>query len=122
MSDTSISLLLFAATTCCLIAIALTIMWTAAELRRTLRRINTVLPEADQALRATRRSLERANRLLVKADRATTHVETVIHQVCDAASDSVDRFTRFKQRAQALWAGRFGNGAGAGPRRHHRSG
>ena len=91
----------------CVAILTVTIVKTAAELRRTLR--------------DTRASLRRARRLVVKADRAATAVEAVVQQVCEVAIEAIDRFSRLRRRAQALWAGHVGNGAGVGPRSHHRS-
>ena len=105
----------------CVLAMTITIVLTAREFRRTLRRVNAILPGADRAIRETHQSLEQVRRLLTKTNHASAHIEAVIHQACDAASDTLRRFMRVKEQAQALWSARFGNGAGAEPRRHHRS-
>ena len=92
----------------CAVAMTVTMVWTARDLRRTLRRVNTILPTAEKALRDVHQALDHVRRLLTRADRATRHVETVVHQVCDTAEHTVHKW--------------LGNGAGADPRRHHRSG
>ena len=118
MPDTSFWLLGLA--TACLFVMTLTILVMAAELRRTLRRLNAMLPDAAQALHDARRIFRQGRRLLARADVAAGHVQNVIHQACDAATDALGAIGRVKARTQRFWAKRFGNGAGAEPRRHDR--
>ena len=121
MTETPLWLLLLWITTACLVVMTLTILVTAGELRRTLRRLNVMLPETAQAVRDARRLLRQGRRLLARADAASRYVEAVIRQACDAATDALGAIGRFKARTQTLWTKRFRNGAGAEPRRHHRS-
>ena len=118
MPETSFWLLSLA--TACLFIMTLAILMIAGELRLTLRRLNAMLPEAAQAVHDARRMFRQGRRLLTRADAATGHVEAVIHQACDATTDVLGAIGRFQARAGTLWAKRFGNGAGAEPRRHHR--
>ena len=106
--------------TACLIAMTLAILVIAGELRRTLRRLNVMLPETARAVHDARRMFRQGRRLLARADVAAGRVEAILHQACDAATDVLGAIGRFKTRTQTLWTKRFGNGAGAEPRRHHR--
>ena len=120
MPETPLGLLFLGILTACLLVITLTIFVTAGELRRTLRRLNVMLPDAARAMHDARRMLRRGRRLLARADAASGYVEAVIRQACDAATDVLNAIGRFKTRTEMLWTKRFGNGAGAEPRRHHR--
>ena len=106
MPETSLGLLFLGIATACLVIMTLTILVTAGELRRTLQ--------------DARRMFRIGRRLLARADVASGRVEAVLHQACDAATDVLVAIGRVKARAQTLWTKRFGNGAGAEPRRHHR--
>ena len=99
----------------CMVAVTLTIVMTAYELRRTLRNLNGILPEAH-------RSLHRINRVLARVDAAGRSMETVVHQLCDTALGVLRRLASFGASATSLWVNRVGNGAGEEPRRRHRSG
>ena len=120
MADPIVWLTLLVIVTACVLAMTITVVLTAWEFRRTLRRANAILPGADRAIREAHRSLEHIRRLLIRTNDVSRHVEAVIHQACDAASDTLRRFLRVKEQAQAFWAARLGNGAGAEPRQHHR--
>ena len=103
-----------------IMAAALVVMM--SELRRTLHRVTEVLPNVERALREATRSVHHVRRLLARADGTSQHVESVVRQACDAAAGIVQGFARFKERTNAFLHQRFGNGAGTGPRRHHRRG
>ena len=114
------SLWLLGLATACLFIMTLTILVLSAELRLALRRFNAILPEAAQAVHDARRIFRQGRRLLLRADVAAGHLQGVIHQACDAATDALGALGRVKERTQMFWTKRFGNGAGAEPRRHHR--
>ena len=120
MPDAPLWFPLLGIVTACLVILTLTVLVTAGELRRTLRRLNLMLPETAQAVHDARRMFRQGRRLLARADAAAGRVEAIIHQACDAATDMLGAIGRFKTRTQTLWTKRFGNGAGADPRRHHR--
>ena len=120
MLETPLWLLFLGIATACLLVLTLTVLVTAGELRRTLQRLNVMLPETAQAVHDARRLLRQGRHLLARADAVSGYVEAVIRQACDAATDALGAVGRFKARTQALWTKRFGNGAGAEPRRHHR--
>jgi len=106
----------------CALAMTATMVWTARDMRRALRRVNAILPSAEQALRDVHRALHHVRRLLTRADQASRRVEIIVHQACDTAEDVVERVSALKQQAQHSLGKWLGNGAGAGPRRHHRKG
>ncbi len=107
-------LMLMALSILCLCALTMTVtlLTTAAELRRMARRVNHLLPQGEAAVR-------QANTLLTRANHATQQAGQVIHQASQAALGWIEQATELKRKAQSLMAGRFGNGhhAGAGPRR-----
>ena len=120
MPDTPITVILLG-----VIAVSVLIMTGAMlvavwDLRKTLWRVNAMLPSADQAIREAHRSLQQMRHLLTTTNHVTRHIETVIREVCDAASDTLERLVLLKGRAQDFWRARFGNGARAEPRQHHR--
>ena len=106
MSDAPFLWLCLGIATVCLVTITLTMLVLAGELRQTLQ--------------DGRRTFRQGRRLLARANAATGRVEAVIHQACDAAADALGAIGRLKTRTRMLWMKRFGNGAGAEPRRHHR--
>ena len=122
MLDPALAMLLVSLATLCLIIITVTVVMTAAELRSTLRRLEAVLPDAGEALRELRRSSRQVRQILTRANMATRSVEGVILRACEAASEALERVALFKESAQQFWATRFGHGAGAEPRPHHRNG
>jgi len=119
MSELSLVWLCLGIATACLVILTLTSLVLAGELRRTLRRLNAVLPETAQAVQEARRMFRQGRRVLARTDVAAGRIEAVIHQACDAAADALGAIGRLKTRTRMLWMKRFGNGAGAEPRQHH---
>jgi hypothetical protein len=113
MAESAPTLILLGVASACLLTATIALSIAVAELRRTLRGVNRMLPEARVACRELHRLLGRANR-------TTGHVEAVVHRACEAASAGLDRLLRFGGGAEHVLMKRIGNGAGAGPRRHHR--
>lgn len=120
MPEPALVIVLLAVAVACLVAVVTTALLTARDFRRTLHRINGMLPEADRALREARRSLEGARQLLARADTASRRVEGVVHDACDAVSGTLSQVTLWRKRASRFLKEHVGNGAGADPRRHHR--
>jgi hypothetical protein len=102
--------------TACLVALTVTAILTAIEVRRTLRRVNAILPEAERALQEAHHAFRHSRRVLAGAARTTQYVETVAQQLCEAASDALHRVSFLRNRAAAWIAGHVGNGTGAEPR------
>lgn len=120
MSESLLATVLLGVIGLCLIIVTGAIVSTAHELRETLRYLNALLPEARRAFHDAHRSLQQVQGFLTRANRATRHLERVIQQLCGAASDTVDRWTHLTDTAKGWWSQRFGNGARAEPRQHHR--
>ena len=98
---------------------ALVVMSAARELRRTLQRIQAMLPSCECAVQEARGTLTEARQLLARANEATRHVESVIHKTCDAAAGIVDQVVHWRDVAHTWWGARFGNGTKARSHRAH---
>lgn len=84
-------LFLLAVMALCLVVITILAVQTAAELRRTLRRVNTLLPSAGRTLRET-------SELLASTNRMSHQVESMIDKATGAASETVDGFLGLKAK------------------------
>ena len=102
--------------TACLVSLTITVILTAVEVRRTLRRVNAILPEAERALQEAHQAFRHSRRVLAGAARTTQYVETVAQQLCEAITDALNRITFLRNRAAAWITGHLGNGAGEEPR------
>ena len=120
MPEASLTVVFLGMSSLCLVATTLTIMVTARDVRQTLRRANAMLPDAQQTLSEARHSLQTLHRIFKGATQAAEHVEVVVHQACESASDTLDRLAVLKGRVGGFWTEQFGNGTRAEPRRHHR--
>ena len=105
----------------CLVAITVTIMLTAQELRRTLRRVNALLPGTDRALRDVQDSLRQTHQLLTMTTGTIRRIESVVRQACDLASGFLETAARLSEQAKGFWHLRSGNGAAGAEPRSHRS-
>jgi len=92
----------------------------AWELRRTLRRVNALLPDFRQAARELRQTARSARRVAVGVDRAVHDVRQVVHEGCEVVSSGVAELSLIQERAKALFGEHLGNGARGGPRRRYR--
>ena len=103
-------LFLLAVIALCLIVITVLAIRTAAELRRTLRRINALMPSAGRTLRET-------GELLASTTRISQHVESIIEKASGAASETVDGLLGLKARLSQLFRKVIhGQGARSGSR------
>ena len=121
MSDSTVITFLLGLLVVCACVLTGTVVVTARQLRGTLRRLNTVLPAAEQALQEAHRSLRQVHRLLATANGAVERVDAVTHRAIDAATGAAEWVAQWKRRAQRLFSEHAGNGAGADPRSHRRS-
>lgn len=121
MSEFSFTLMVLGVISVCLLVNTVTLLLTALQFRRTLHRVNAILPDAARAIREGHRSLRRVRRLLVRVDRAARPIEAVIRRAGELAAETIERVGLFRDRAEHALLGRLGNGAGAEPRRYHRS-
>ncbi|MBI4596809.1 MAG: hypothetical protein HY737_00215 [Candidatus Omnitrophica bacterium] len=104
----------------CAMILTATILLTATDMRRALRRVTSILPEAEEALKKTNRSLSHVQRILGRANVATQRVDHVVAQACDAASEALQRVTQLKTHVSGFFQEHAGNGARGEPR--HRRG
>lgn len=80
----------------CLVVITILAVQTAAELRRTLRRVNTLMPSAGRTLRET-------GALLASTNRISHQVESMIEKASGAASQTVDGLLGLKAKLAKLF-------------------
>ena len=120
MTTSPLLTVLLAAITGCLVALTLTMMWTARSVRLTLSRVNAILPQADQAMRAARHSFLRVHRMLVRVDRAARQIETAVKAACRPLLQVVDQVEHWRHHTGTWLTHLVGNGAGSEPRQHHR--
>lgn len=106
----------------CLIAMTMTILVTARELRQTLQHANRALTGMDRAVGEAHRCIEYLRHIFSRADQATRHVESIVHRSCDIVSDTVDQLATFNGRAKAFLMGRSTNGTRVDPRPNGRRG
>ena len=125
MTDISLALGLLVVLSVCAVTMTVTVVWAVVDLRRTLRQVNIMLPNADRTLRETARGLAHLRRVLARTDHLSKQVESVAVQACDAMADAIRRFSALKAQAQeslGKWLGTNGHGTVAEPRSHHRRG
>ena len=111
--DPSLTFIFFGLVSLCLLVTTITFVLTARDFRQMMRRMSAVLVSAEKTLRET-------HQLFHRLSGAVRHVETLVHEACDAASETAERIMALKARAQEFLAHQFGNGARAEPRSHHR--
>ena len=87
----------------------------AADLRGTLTRLNSVLPEF-------RRSAAEARHVLVQINRIVAQAESLARRVSCAAEEVIEPLSTWTHRAQAFFSHHGENGTRSGPRRHERRG
>ena len=106
----------------CLVAITGMLFVTARDVRRTLSRINKMLPMCDHVLQDVSGALGETKRFLGRANTIAHQVEAVVQKTCQVALDVIEPIIVWRGRAEQFLAERFGvgNGAGLGPRRKHR--
>lgn len=75
----------------CLLVITALALQTAAAVRHTLRRVNTLLPSAGRTLRAT-------SDLLASTNRMSQRVESIVEKAAGATSETVDGLLSLKAR------------------------
>jgi len=120
MLDSPVLLWLLGVMSVCLVVISITMVATARELRRLLRRLNRMLPGVDRAFLELFRSLRHVRRFLAAAARASDRVEAVVQEAAGVVSGTLDQLSHWKHRAERAIKSYTGNGAGAGSRSHRR--
>ena len=120
LAQSPLALFLLVLNSLCLALTAAAVALIARELRGTLRRLNTVLPESARTLREARQALRHLRRIGASGHQAARRIEQVVSRACDAASEALEQATLVKQRTMDALLGRFGNGTSAEPRSRHR--
>ncbi len=120
--DATLVVLLCGIMSVCAMILTAVVCLTARDVRRTLRRVNALLPTCDQTLREIHRAVGEAHRVLVRSNRITRSIEEVAHLATQATLNVIEPIMSWKTRLESLFAGQGGNGHGArsGPRRHAR--
>jgi hypothetical protein len=95
---------------------ALGVVIAARDLRRTLRRVNRMLPACEEAIREVHQTFEVAHKILTRTQHAASHVETTIERACVSAMGLIERMVSWPSRARVFLKDQFGNGARSGPR------
>jgi len=123
LSDTTlVVLLLFVLSGCAIILTAVACL-TARDIRRTLGRVNELLPTCDQVLRDLHHTAGQAHRVLVRSHRIVHSIEDVVRVTTHAALGVIEPILSWKTRMESLFSGHDGNGqrARSEPRRHRRA-
>ncbi len=104
----------------CAIVMTAAFLVMAADLHRTLKRLDGMLPTCDQALREVNRTLRESRRLLTKASGTVHLMDSLVHGTYDVAAGVVREWAQLKRRTKHFLEHRFGlgNGTRVGPRRH----
>ena len=121
MSNASLILLLLGLMSLCALIVTTVLALTAHEVRRILRRVQTILPDCAGAVHEAHRAFGEAHQLLKRTNSATRRVETVLHTASETATQAMEQFALLRKKAQAFFGHHNGNGARGGPRHQHRS-
>jgi hypothetical protein len=118
MVDAWLPTLLLGLISACVLVMTCVFVMTANDLRRVLRRVETLLPDCARAIREAQQALGTTRRLMARASRLARQVEGVVAQACEVAADTIGEVLDLRARARrflAQWHGK--NGARSGPRR-----
>ena len=120
MTESSVALVLLSVIALCAVVMTATVVTTARDARRTLRRMNGLLPSCRQTLRQARTVLDSAHRTVGRVD-------LVVNAVSAVVADALYQVVAVRHRVNR-WLHRptngNGSGAGSGARsfRHRRKG
>jgi len=122
MSESQMVIGLLSVISACGVVMAMTGIIAVGALRRTLRRIDDMIPHCEEAFREADRTLIQARRLILHTNRITRGIASVLHDACSLVSDAIDGVAVLKEHTQTLFAKhlRFGNGVRAASHRHRR--
>lgn len=97
----------------CMIVMTWSVMATAFELRCLLRRLNTLLPDAEQVMKDVKQSLIHLRRVMTRTDHVSKQVEGIAVKACETVSGVVEQMVALKERAEhsvGRWFGANGHG------------
>ena len=121
MAESSWALAFLGLMSLSLVILTFTLALTAADIRKTLARINDLLPYCDQTFQEAHRTLEELRLLLSCTNRSASHLESATQRVSQTVLRAIEQWAAWKRRIQALFTSRMSNGAGAEPRHQKRS-
>jgi hypothetical protein len=121
MAESSWALAFLGLMSLSLLIMTLALAMTAADIRKTLARINDLLPVCDQTFQETNRTLAEFRELLSRTNRSASHLESASHRLSQTILGTIEQWMAWKRRVQALFTSRMSNGAGAEPRHQKRS-
>ena len=123
MAESALVILFLGVIAMCLVVMAATMLLTARDVRRTIRRVHDLLPSCERALREAHLTLAHTRRLLSRADTISTAVEGMTERAATAASTLMRAWAQVRSRAQHWLEQSFGkrNGTRAESRRRFRS-
>ena len=104
----------------CFVTLTFLFIITTKQVRKTLIKIQQLLPACEETVAQAQRTFAEAQQLLHRTNRATHHVEELVERTQQGASVIVDNLLLMKDRAQAFLKERFGNGVRHRPRRVNR--
>ncbi len=122
MTESALSLWFLGMIAVCALTMTIALLMTIRELLRTMRQLRAMLPRCDRAVLEAHRTLAQARQFLTRTNHASRHVETVVHQACNAASGVMEQIGHLRDRTQAFFSARIGNGTRSGPRRRSEGG
>ena len=107
----------------CALAVTWSVVMTTFEWRCTLRRVNTLLPDAELVVKEAKRSLTHVRRVIARTDHVSKQVEAVALKTCETVSSVVEQVAALKLQAEhsvGRWFGTNGNGTRAESRSRRR--
>ncbi len=105
----------------CAVLLTWTLMATSSRLRRTLTRLDALLPECGRAVKQTRVTLGKTEELLDHGNAAVRHAEVAAQVIRELTTDLLSQLHLVEERTRGLVTRYFGNGMREEPRRHARS-
>ncbi|GEM_PF-6478312 len=106
----------------CMVLITVTVMSTARDVRRTLRRLYEILPSFERAAREVSSTFARTRGLITKAHALSAVMEGVTERASTVLHTAMQAWHHMKRRTQQWVEHSFGkqNGTRGDPRRHVR--
>lgn len=108
----------------CALIVTWSVMVTAFDLRLTLKRVNALLPDAEEVVKEARRSVIHVRRVIARTDHVSKQVEAVAVKACETVSEVVERVAALKLQAEnsvGRWLGANGHRTRNGSRSHRSS-
>ncbi len=114
--------------TACLVAVTIAFLFMSYDIRRMVRRIETLIPHASRAVKQANVVMRILGRMAQRLDAAAGSAEAVIAKLCGSVNETLEQFQAIKMKAQRSFGkwmgsnGSNGHGTRADSRsRHNRS-